>query len=60
MKAMLKSLSVAAAMAGAAALSLGLGLASWQTTPKDERTKAATNATPEPTVKAELVKSAAQ
>ena len=47
-------------MAGAVALSLGLGLASWQTTPKDERTKAATNATPEPTVKAELVKSAAQ
>ena len=49
-----------AAMAAAAAVTVGLGLSRWQTAPKDERTKAATNATPEPTVKAELVKSAAQ
>ena len=45
-----------AAMAGAAAVSLGLGLATWQTTPKDDRSKAAVNASPEPTAKAESVK----
>jgi len=46
-----------AAMTALAVGSVGLGLAKWQTTPKDERSKANVLASPEPTAKAERVKS---
>ena len=46
-----------AAMTALAVGTVGLGLASWQSTPKDERSKANTNASPEPTAKAISAKS---
>jgi len=46
-----------AAMTALAVGTVGLGLASWQSTPKDERSKANTIASPEPTAKAINAKS---